>query len=54
MTVVKNRWEDRGMKHRKQAGRQCWLAEARTNAVKGSYQGTTLAEFAKHFDAHKH
>jgi len=23
MTVVKNRWEDRGMKHRKQAGRQC-------------------------------
>jgi hypothetical protein len=30
------------------------LAEARTNAVKGSYQGTTLAEFAKHFDAHKH
>jgi hypothetical protein len=29
------------------------LAEARTCAAKGSYQGTTLAEFAKHFDATK-
>lgn len=29
------------------------LAEARTHAAKGNYLGTTVAEFAKHFDAAK-
>jgi len=40
------------MKHRKQAGGRYWRRREPTGA-EGNYQGTTLAEFAKHFDAGK-